>query len=133
DKHEAVLETSLSKGKRIPLPYPFRAYHRCYAGGRISRRPLESALRTSLRNAGAISEKRGQVSVNQRRARDSLQIAWRFERREECVRNLASRYTFLAVARGNIARPVTNVLTVRPILCSQKNRRVPVLVSANRA
>jgi hypothetical protein len=48
--HEAVLETSLSKGKRIPLPYLLRAYHHCSAGrrsyqeattARTSRQPLK--------------------------------------------------------------------------------------------
>jgi hypothetical protein len=35
EKHEAVLETSLLEGKRIPLPYPLRAYKSCCAGRRI--------------------------------------------------------------------------------------------------
>jgi hypothetical protein len=33
--HEAVLETSLSKGKRIPLPYLLHASHHCCVEGRI--------------------------------------------------------------------------------------------------
>ena len=48
--HEAVLETSLSKGKSIPLPCPLRAYYHGSAGrrsyqeatiARTSRQPLK--------------------------------------------------------------------------------------------
>src|SRR6185295_967293 len=127
-----VLETRLSKGKRIPLLYLLRAYRKCCAERRTSSRPLQSALHPSLCNAGAASEKRGQIGVNQRRASDSLQIARRFKTREKCVRDLASRHALLAIARGNITRPVSNVLTIRPIFHSQKDRGVSVLVSSHR-
>ena len=68
-----------------------------------------------------------------RRASDSRQIGRRLETRENRVRDFASRHALLAVTRGNIARPVTNVLTVRSILHSQKNRGVSVLVSSHLA
>ena len=54
-------------------------------------------------------------------------------REKDRVRDFASRHAFLAVTRGNIARPVTNVLTVRSILHSEKNRGVSVLVSSHLA
>src|SRR5215211_4679538 len=93
----------------------------------------QPALRASFRNTGATSEKRGQIGVNQRGASDSLQIARRFKAREKCVGNFASRYDLLPVTRRNIARPVANIFTVRPVLHSQKNRRVAVLISSHRA
>ena len=133
EKHEAVLETSVSKGKRIPLHtchVPFRV---AAPDGAFTSSRLKSTFRASRRNTGATPEKRGQIRINKRRAGDSLQIARRFETREERVCDFASRHAFLAVTGGNIARPVTNVLTIRPILHSQKNGGMSVLVSANGA
>src|SRR5206468_80064 len=45
----------------------------------------------------------------------------------------ASRHTLLAVAGGNIARPIPNVLTVWAILRSHENRGMSVLVSSHLA
>lgn len=134
EKHEAVLETSVSKRKPIPLPHlsrvPSELLRRYDA---FSNRPLQPALRASFRNTRATSEKRGQICVNKRRASDSRQIGRRFQTREKCVRNFASRHTLLAVTRWNIARPIPNVLTVRAILRSEENRRMSVLVSSHLA
>src|SRR5215472_15920742 len=99
----------------------------------VSSRPLESVLRSSFRNAGATSKKRGQIRINKWCATRSHQIARRFETGKKCVGDLAPRHTLFAVTRGNIAGPVTNVLTVRPILRSQENRGMSMLVSSDLA
>src|SRR4029077_2514045 len=44
---------------------------------------------------------------------------------------LASRNAFLTVPRRNVARPITDILAVRMILCAEKNRGMSVLVSSH--
>src|SRR6266849_6370911 len=62
----------------------------------------ESAPCASLRNTRATSKERGQIRVDKRSVVDSRQIGRRFEARENCVGDFASRHTFLTVTRGNI-------------------------------
>jgi len=97
EKHEAVLETSVSKGKRIPLHtcrMPFRV---AAPDDAFTSRRLKSTFRANRRNTGATPEKRGQIRIDQRRASDALQIARGFKTREERVRDFASKHALLAV------------------------------------
>src|SRR4029077_3411092 len=62
---------------------------------------------------------------------NSRQIRRVLKTRKNGVGDLSSRNAFLTVARGNIARPITDILAVRSILCAEKNRGMSVLVSSN--
>src|SRR5205823_8876408 len=91
----------------------------------------QTALRTSLGNTRASSEKRREIRIHRRRAADSSQIARRLKARENRIGDFASRHTLFSVARWDIARPVSDILHTKPILPSQKNSRMPVLTFAN--
>src|SRR5262249_20105715 len=116
--------SAIAKASQISLPYLLALDE-----VRFSDTFLQPALRASFWNAGTTAAQSRQIRTKKGRRGDSRQIARRLETREKCVGDFVSRHTFLAVTRRDIARPVTNVLTVRPILRSQENRGMSVLVS----
>ena len=89
------------------------------------------ALCAGFRNAGAVPKKRCQIRINKWRVIDPRQIVRRLKTRKNGVSDLASRNAFFAVARWNIARPITDILAVRTILRAEENRGMPVFVSSD--
>src|SRR5205823_10588666 len=91
----------------------------------------QTALRTSLGNTRASSEKRREIRIHRRRAADSSQIARRLKARENRIGDFASRHTLFPVARWDVARPVADVLHAQAILRSKKNCGMSVLAFAD--
>src|SRR5438046_1092657 len=90
----------------------------------------QTALRTSLGNTRAGSEKRGEIRIYRRRAANSSQIARRLKAGENRIGDFASRHTLFPVARWDVARPVADILHPEAILCSKKNCCMSVLAFA---
>ena len=91
-------------------------------------RDSDSALLARFGDIGVLAEKRPEIAVGDRRVIDSHKICRRFQSRENHVSDLAARNAFFAVARGNITRPETDVLPIRAVLESQKDRGMSVLI-----
>src|SRR5213080_2373609 len=77
---------------------------------------LKPALGVGFGNTGTAPQKRRKIAINKRRVINSRQIRRVLKTRKNRIGNLASRNAFLTVARGNIARPVTDILAVRATL-----------------